>query len=193
MHTPSLIPFLDNRTLHQYVHVHHTPPSQLFSRCTPSLFLRHGVIPGLEWIRDNKKTFPFYACSYAAECGQLETLKWLRAQDPPCPWNERVCSQAAFEGHLKTLKWLRAQDPPCPWNEDVCMNAARGGHLEILKWARAQDPPCPWNERVCGIAAWIGHVEILQWLRAQDPPCPWNERECQSQAIGPEVLFIYFD
>ena len=170
MHVPSLISFLDNRTLHQYVGVHHILPSQLFSRCSPELFLKHGVIPGLEWSRDNNKPIPHNACSYAAEGGQLETLKWLRAQDPPCPWDERVCIHAARRGHLELLKWARTQEPPCPWNERVCEYATRGGHLEILKWARAQDPPCPWDERVCEIATQRRHLEMVKWLRASMRP-----------------------
>lgn len=36
------------------------------------------------------------------------------------------------------LKWLRAQEPPCPWDGETCGWAARGGHLEVLRWARAQ-------------------------------------------------------
>ena len=52
-------------------------------------------------------------CSEAvAGPGSLRMLTWLRAQQPPVPWNERTCAQAAFEGNLGLLQWLRAQDPP---------------------------------------------------------------------------------
>ena len=39
----------------------------------------------------------------------------LRAQEPPCPWDEYVCSKAAMNGHLEMLQWLRAQDLPEEW------------------------------------------------------------------------------
>ncbi len=74
--------------------------------------------------------------------GQLETLKWLRAQDPPCPWNEHTCLYAAQGGQLETLRWRRCQVPPCAWDKYTCRYATRGGHLEVLKWLRVQDPPC---------------------------------------------------
>ena len=62
------------------------------------------------------------ACAEAASNGQLETLQWMRSQDPPCPWDERTCSEAARYGRLSTLQWLRSQDPPCPWDPDVCFD-----------------------------------------------------------------------
>jgi hypothetical protein len=33
------------------------------------------------------------------------------------------------------LKWLRSQDPPCPWNRQECrLIAATAGHLHIVQW-----------------------------------------------------------
>eukprot|EP00605_Chrysophyceae_sp_TOSAG23-4_P000647 GSChrysophyteH1.ASY1.ANO1.729.1 assembled CDS len=49
-----------------------------------------------------------------AKCGCLESVKILRSQDPPCPWNERTYRYAAAGGHLDVLQWARSQDPPCP-------------------------------------------------------------------------------
>jgi hypothetical protein len=65
----------------------------------------------------------------------------MRAQDPPCPWDEQACNFAAHSGNLEMLQWLRAQDPPCPWDARTCTAATREGHLEMLQWMRAQDPP----------------------------------------------------
>ena len=45
-------------------------------------------------------------------------------------------------GHLEILKWLRAQDPPCPWDNTTCYFAAKRGHLEILKWIHVNGCPC---------------------------------------------------
>ena len=127
-----------------------------------------------------------------AEHGCLESLKFLRAHDPPCPWNEYTCSVAAEGGHLHVLQWLRSQDPPCPWDEVTCTDAADYGHLDVLQWLRSQDPPCPWDERTCHAAAEGGHLHVLQWLRSQYPPCPWNERTCSCAAEGGDVHLLHW-
>jgi len=59
-------------------------------------------------------------CSWAAEGGHLEVLKWARENG--CPWNERTCSCAAKGGHLEVLKWARENG--CPWGEQTCSFAA---------------------------------------------------------------------
>ena len=102
-------------------------------------------------------------CHAAARCGYLDVLKWLRSQDPPCPWDEETCESAAGNGHLDVLKWLRSQDPPCPWDESISTAAAGGGHLEILKWLRyTQNPPCVYSNNTCAQAAGNGHLDVLK-------------------------------
>lgn len=39
-------------------------------------------------------------------------------------WDERVCYLAAIYGYVEILKWLRSQNPPCPWNKKDCISAA---------------------------------------------------------------------
>ena len=73
--------------------------------------------------------------------------------------------KAAEGGHLEVLKWLRSQDPPCPWDGRTCAEAAQGGHLEVLKWARSEDPPCPWSRCKCREeASRRGHQHIIDWI-----------------------------
>ena len=76
-----------------------------------------------------------------ASFGWLSVLEWLRVQDPPCLWNERVCRKAAEGGHLEVLKWLRKQDPPCPWDYWTYNNAVEGGYLQMQQWLK--DNGCP--------------------------------------------------
>ncbi len=49
-------------------------------------------------------------CNFAAMNGQIETLKWARANG--CYWDEYTCRIVAKNGHLETLKWAR--DNGCP-------------------------------------------------------------------------------
>jgi len=74
-------------------------------------------------------------CSDAALSGNLDILKWARAQIPPCDWDAAVCQDAAFQGRTEVLKWARSQEPPCEWNDGtmVCVNAAKNGFLETLQ------------------------------------------------------------
>ena len=62
--------------------------------------------------------------------GQLEILKWLRAND--FPWGKQTCERAASGGHIEVLQWAHANG--CPWNENTCACAAYGGHLGVLQW-----------------------------------------------------------
>jgi hypothetical protein len=64
------------------------------------------------------------------------------------------------------LHWLRAQEPPCPWDEEACSRAAQGGHLHVLQWLREQDPPCPWDFRAHEHARRAGHTVVADWVAA---------------------------
>ena len=143
-----------------------------------------GHLETLKFLRGLDPPCPWDAgtCSNAARAGHLDVLKWLRSQDPPCPWSAGTCAFAAQRGHLEVLKFLRGQDPPCPWDVRTCANAAKAGHLEVLKFLRGQDPPCPWSAGTCEEATRGGHLEVLKWARSQDPPCPWNEYTCANAA-----------
>jgi hypothetical protein len=134
----------------------------------------------VRWLRAQEPPCPWSSNSsmFAAFCGHLHVLHWLRAQNPPCPWDERTTHWAAYSGNLPILEWVRSVHPPCPWDDWTCSMAVEGGHLHVLQWLRAQDPPCPWDETTCHVAAREGQLHILQWLRAQDPPCPWNWNAC---------------
>jgi hypothetical protein len=105
-------------------------------------------------------------------------LRWLRAQELPCPWDDRTCSYAAAGGHLHVLQWLRAQDLPCHWNEETCNAAAKNGYLHVLQWLRAQDPPCPWCEAACSCAAASGSLEATR----RGPPPAADPAEGRKEA-----------
>jgi hypothetical protein len=105
-----------------------------------------------------------YLLQLAAETGQLEVVKWLRANG--CPWDEMTCSWAAQGGRLEVLQWLRANG--CPWNERTCAEAALGGNLEVLQWLRANG--CPWSSMTRYYAEHKGHLALLDWAIANGCP-----------------------
>jgi len=126
----------------------------------------NGQLEVLKWARANNYPWDANTCTELAKNGHLEMLKWARANG--CPWDAKTCSEAAQNGHLEVLKWARANG--CPWDINTCYNSARQGHLEVLKWAHENG--CPWDERTCFIAAQNGHLEVLKWARANGCPAP---------------------
>ncbi|KAI8470767.1 MAG: hypothetical protein J3K34DRAFT_458686 [Monoraphidium minutum] len=174
----------------------------------------HGDVTALAWARSEGSDVDCWradVCFGAAEGGSIEALRWLRRQEPPCPWGDEVGEVAAQCGHLHVLQWLRQQEPPCPlelwtlvaaaegghlhvlqwlrqqapgccWDGWVLQGAARHGHLHVLQWMRRRSPSCHWSAGVSMAAAEGGHLHVLQWLREQEPPCPWGEGTCKAAA-----------
>jgi hypothetical protein len=180
-----------------------------------NMALKFGTLEIVMYLYETGYIFEFdvIACESAAQNVKhgLEILKWLRSQNPPCPWNMHTCAYAAGNENngLEILKWLRSQDPPCPWEDlqvydpwdypwdvDTCSQAAgnENNGLEILKWLRSQDPPCSWDEITCNVATGnkTNGLEILKWVRSQDPPCPWGQDIClmavRNDVFGLEML-----
>jgi len=137
-----------------------------------------GNLQQLEWGRAQGCQMDETTCRNAAASGQMEAMRWLRAQTPPCAWDQTTCESAAVHGNLELLQWMRNQSPPCPWDATTCTGAAMQGNLDVLKWARNQTPPCPWDANTCRGAAMRGHLDVLKWVRSQTPLCPWDVVTC---------------
>ena len=184
--------------------------------------VKMGDLDSIKWLR----SLPWIPLSWwdgadliehAATWGSLDVLKWLRAQDPPCPWTERTCEMAAANDNLDVLQWIRAQKPPCPWDIDCTAAAARHGHMRVLEWLSAQDPPCPWgpesshgaaagghlqaleflHSHGCSVtssayyaAAFGGHRQILRWLQTQKIPVPSHPPSALLAVSAPMLLFL---
>jgi hypothetical protein len=74
-------------------------------------------------------------CETAAFWGQLEMLKWARANG--YKWMDTLY-QASYNGKLDVLKWARSNG--CEWTDFhyiwSCNAAERNGHLEVLQWIK---------------------------------------------------------
>ena len=92
----------------------------------------NGQLETLKWVRANGGEWTHWAADWAAENGHLETLKWIRANGGE--WTTYAANWAAKNGHLETLKWIRANGGE--WTTDAADNAAENGHLETLQWIR---------------------------------------------------------
>lgn len=134
----------------------------------------------LEYLRSEGEDFGMDTCHSAAFGGQLDTLKWLRGLDPPCPWDAKTCLAAAWGGHVEVLKWLKQEG--CPWPEFAAQQAASFGRIEVLEWLRSEGKS--FCARTCSAAALGGHLGTLRWLRGLDPPCPWDASVVESAIEG---------
>ena len=144
---------------------------------------RHHGLPALQWLRANSGLpaglWTDSLLITAALLGDKPMLEWLRGL--AIPWSEWV-TEAAARTALSILQWLRAQDPPCPWDAGMCMTAAAShGKLDILMWLRGQNPPCPWSEQCTKLAAELPTPQVLQWLHAKG--CPFGPGTASSASL----------
>jgi len=110
------------------------------------------------------ESMPDYIADSATGYGQLEILKWIRANGGE--WTSWACSNAAANGHLETLKWLRVNG--CKWSRFAANYAAANGHLETLKWIRVNGGP--FSSNAFKWATENGHYETVKWLACNGVP-----------------------
>jgi len=93
----------------------------------------HGYKDLLRWGLENLVSFSWdaYTCSNAAKNGNLELLKWARAQG--CPWNGTTLLHACAEGHLEVVQW--ALDNHCDCDFATALHVmAKHGHFHVLDY-----------------------------------------------------------
>ena len=98
----------------------------------------HGYLEVLKLWRERSKSKRLWTskvCDWAAIGGQLDSLKFLRSQDTPCPFSHRTCYLVAKCGHLEVLRWLRSEG--CPWDKDNCRKEANGC-THVRRWIDEQ-------------------------------------------------------
>lgn len=172
---------------------------------------------GCEWNETTcaaaaRMTVPYSGGTDPTHEEAFKILRWLRAQDPPCPWDEETISNAVMYENYKMVEWLRAQEPPCPWSEKIINKAVENKIYEIVFLLRKLNPPCPWDESTCESAIyefgtlWINpepdvsfwytntidntiqyeqinkDLRMLAWLRSNG--CPWDESTISQAAFG---------
>jgi len=86
-------------------------------------------LPMLKWLRQ----------AWCGECAEACGEKCIFKRELT-PWDTSVCRAAAIHGNLCTLKWLRAQDPPCPWDVSTFRLADRDAP-GMMEWLKANGCP----------------------------------------------------
>ena len=102
----------------------------------------------LKWTIDNGCEIDPDICAYAAECGNLDVLMWLRNhnqhQHRYNQWNHSTYYSAARNNHIHIMQYIYDCRSlyPCSWNESILCVAASNGHLDVLKWCYKRWGPC---------------------------------------------------
>ena len=75
----------------------------------------------------------------AAECGDLEFMKWLYKNE--FPFSEYAFNYATRHGNIDNMKWLHEKE--CPFTDTTFMWAAKHADLDIMEWL--YEKKCPWG------------------------------------------------
>ena len=83
---------------------------------------KRGNLDALRWLRMKKAPFDKFAVSWAANSGQIETLKYL-LDEIKVKLDPMMCARAAEGGELKALQTLH--EAGVPWDKRVIVAAAK--------------------------------------------------------------------
>jgi len=78
----------------------------------------------VDWIR---------VYEYAARCGSIRLLKWMREHNRRVACGPNTCQLATYYGHLPVLQYLHENG--CPWDDMTCWHAAQQKHWDCLQYA----------------------------------------------------------
>ncbi|EFA77571.1 hypothetical protein PPL_12174 [Heterostelium album PN500] len=107
------------------------------------------------------KNYSMEFLDYAVKNGNLELLKWSRA-NTNARLSNNVLSIAALNGDLECLKWLN-QNGAEGYSTIPMDNAAKNGHLECFKYLHFnRTEGCSQNAILFALEN--GHLDVLKWI-----------------------------
>ena len=130
-------------------------------------------------------------CNYAIVFDDFEMLKWLCSVD--CYQDKETLVIAVENRNLEMVKFLRSQNPPCPWGKECCLAAVINKDLEMLKFLRrGESRPCPWN--MCSFTKIIFGINskynVIDWQEFNKHTNPTSLRK--GPGIDNDILNFLF-
>lgn len=105
----------------------------------------------------------------AARQGKLDMLDWLLNLPDAPRQTTKITTAAAENAGLATLKYLRAVDPPAPWDSRCFEAAIEHGHAATLEWLRKHGCPVHTNSLFQKFDLASVHHKALPWMAAHAP------------------------
>lgn len=101
-------------------------------------------------------------------CSHPEVAYWMHEHQRHVTLSIHL-DEAARRGDLEFLKWVKAQGYKFNVSRKSIENAAQGGHLEVLKYLEKQTVR-PIARLAFVVAARYGHVHVVEWLAMKKNP-----------------------
>lgn len=141
--------------------------NMVFDRKAGQYAAEHGQLETLKYMYVRGLFMDESTCYYAIKGDQLAVLQFLLTEGK-CVMSELMFSYAAYMGRMGIAEYL--YDLECPWDDDVTYHAARGGHVHMLRFLLERK--CPWNMSAVVTAFEQSqeserHREAFQYLQSQ--------------------------
>jgi hypothetical protein len=136
-----------------------------------SLEAAKGLLPVLQWAKQQGAVFDADNMAQAALFGHTAVCEYLHSQQ--CPCDSTACTAAAKLCHLSTLRWLLEYD--CPYiARALWAVAAEQGYISVLSYLQQQGIGVTVHtlSPLLFIAGANSQLAAAQWLRAQGADWP---------------------
>ena len=119
----------------------------------------------------------------AAIKGDLDLIKWLRSQDPPCELNKKACTAAAWANNFDLLRLLVSMGCPmekegmfgvvaCDPDQNCLPKRDSKEKLEILKWLQSEHGCFFGKSRTMEWFEMYHHINEVVWAAGECSDCP---------------------
>lgn len=128
---------------------------------------------------DGREGFLKACTEEAARQGRLDMLRWLLSLSNPPRLTTKITTAAAENPGLASLEYLRAVDPPAPWDLRCFEAAIQHGRAATLEWLRKHGCPVHINSLFQKVTLASVHHKALPWMAAH-APCQDQLEGCSS-------------
>lgn len=158
----------------------------------------HGHIDILEWLlktsRDFELSIRYDACHRAAECGQFEVVKWMKANIKNFVVRPELALNAAKGGHLDIVKWTMENGYNINYHI-YCVQAAANNNMELLsELFYPMSPMSPtyvaMHEECMVHAANNGNMKMLVWLDEHNCHIDWEGKALRFAVVNGHLACV---